>query len=342
MPSPTYFFVLRPSMRIGADMRKNMNFLALEELGQHAGVMADGADVPGPGDVVFLIGSANYYPGTFRRLLTQPADRRPLSVLWHNEPLPAPAASGLRPSRRHAREWAKVALRDRRVSDPRSNFRRLAQLQRAGLPDLVVASTPWRRTFLAEQGIAAEWVPLGYHEQMGHDLGLERDIDVMFVGAQDVPRRRRLIRRLRRAGLDVRTEGGWGADGLWGPKRLEALNRTKILLNLGRHPGELSGHRLLTGMANRCCVLSEPAWDPRPFEPGVHYAEAPVEELAEAAQALLADDARRTTIADAGHAFALARPLTDSVARIVRLAEEELARRRATPRPGARSAAPGR
>jgi hypothetical protein len=327
-------------MRTGHGMRSNVMFQTVEQLGHRAEPVADGATEPEPGDVLVMTGSANYYPATFRRLLAEPPGRRPLSVLWHNEPLPAPAASGLRPARRHAREWAKVALGDRRVNDPRSNFRRLAELQRAGLPDLIVASTPWRRTFLEEQGIEAAWVPIGYHEQMGHDLGLERDIDVMFVGAQDVPRRRRLIRRLRRAGLDVRTEGAWTPEGLWGERRTEVLNRTKLLLNLSRHPGELSGQRFLIGMANRCCVLSEPAWDPRPFVPGVHYAEATVDELAAAAQALLADDARRQAIADAGHELALGMPLSDSMASIVRLAEEGLARRRASPRPAAPSTAP--
>lgn len=313
----------------------------VESLGHQGGIMADGAPEAGPGDVLLLFGGANYFPGTFRRLRELPAGRRPFVVLWHTEPLPAPRASGLRPARRHAKEWAKIALRDARTTDPRSNFRRLAAWRRCGLPDLVVVSTPWRQTFLAEHGIASEWVPFGYFWAMGHDLGLERDIDVMFFGAMDVPRRRRILRRLRRAGVDVRAEGAWGPNGLWGDRRTEVLNRSRIVLNLGRHPGELSGIRLLTAMACRACVLSEPIWDPRPFEPGVHYAEAPVDALAEAAQALLADEPRRTAIADAGHALALASPLDRSLERIVRLAADAHARS-STPRPAARSAAPRR
>ena len=70
-------------------------------------------------------------------------------------------------------------------------------------------------------------------------------------------------------------------------------------------------------MATRCCVLSEPIYDPRPFVPGLHYAEAPIEALAEAAAALLADDARRTAIADAGHAFALEEHTLDRTAAIL-------------------------
>ena len=258
-----------------------------------------------PGDAILMQGGPHHFPATFARLRSLPPEQRPASVLWQIEPLPPPAASGLRPARRHAREWAKVALRDPRINDPRSNWAILRALRRHGLPTAIAVSTGGRREFLAEQGVESTFAPFGHHEAFGRDLGLERDIDVMFLGAPDVPRRRRILRRLRRAGIAVVSEGAWGEKGLWGEERTVALNRTKILLNLGRHPGELSGLRLLKGMATRCCVLSEPIYDPRPFVPGLHYAEAPIESLAEEAAALLADDARRTAIADAGHAFAL-------------------------------------
>ncbi|HEX8208031.1 MAG TPA: glycosyltransferase [Solirubrobacteraceae bacterium] len=303
--------------------------------GHDTALASDGAAGSGPGDVLFLIGTANYFPATFRRLARLRPEERPFVLLWHGEPLPAPRVSGLRPARRHARELVKIALRDPRTTDPKSNFRRLRQVLRAGLLDLVVVSTPWRQTFLAEQGIEAEWVPFGSFAPMGHDLGLQRDIDVMFFGAQDVPRRRRIVERMRREGIHVRSEGQWGPKGLWGDERTEVLNRTKIVLNLGRHPGELSGMRLLTAMVCGACVLSESIWDPRPFVPGVHYVDAPVEDLASAAAALLADDERREMIAAAGHAFALAHPLSESVARIIGLAEAR-AGRPATPRAAGR------
>jgi hypothetical protein len=296
--------------------------LARAEARGHEGMVAHEDDIPtGPGEVLWLVGTANYFPGTFRRLRSMPAAERPFTVLWHVEPLPAPAASGLKPARRHARELVKIALRDPRTTDPRSNFRRLRRWLAAGLPDLLLVSTPWRQAFLAEHGIESEWVPWGYFEPHGHDLGLERDIDVIFFGAQDVPRRRRIVRQMRREGIDVVSEGAWGKSGLWGERRTEVLNRSRIVLNLGRHPGELSGMRLLTGMANRACVLSEPIWDPRPFVPGLHYAEAPVERLAAEARALLDDDARREAIAGAGHEFALSQPLSASIDRIIAMVE---------------------
>jgi hypothetical protein len=306
-------------------------------LGHEAGFVPDGAPGAGPGEVILLIGNANYFPATFRRLRALPPAERPATLLWHVEPLPAPAVSGLRPARRHLREWAKIALRDARMTDPRSNWARLERVHRDGLPTVVVVSTRGRQAFLAEHGIDAPFVPFGHYASLGRDMGLERDIDVMFLASQDVPRRARIVRRMRRAGIDVVSAGAWGDDGLWGAERTRVLNRTKIVLNLGRHPGELSGLRLLKGMATRACVLSEPIWDPAPYVPGLHYAEAPVEELAEAAAALLADDARRTAIADAGHAFALAELTMDmSIAAL-----SELATKAARPqRPGSGSTPP--
>jgi hypothetical protein len=289
----------------------------------------------GPGEVLLMIGGANFYPRTFARLRATPPDARPVTLLFHIEPLPAPRESGLRPAPRHLREWAKIALRDPRRADPRSNAATLRRLVRAGLLDAVAVSTPWRRTYLAEQGIEAEWIPLGHYEQLGEDLGLERDIDVMFVGGQDVPRRARILRSMRRAGLDVVSAGAWGEKGLWGEERTRTLNRTRILLNLGRHPGELSGLRLLLGMANRCCVLSEPIWDPRPFVPDVHHVEAPVDALAGAAAALLADDPRREAIASAGHALATTElTLERTVERLRELALRALRARAAPATPG--------
>jgi hypothetical protein len=306
--------------------------------GHDGDVVPDGTDAGGPGDVLYMLGAATYFPATFRRLRRLAPEERPMTLLWHVEPLPAPAASGLRPERRHLRELAKVALRDPRTTDPRSNFRRLRAVLDAGLLDLLFVSTPWRKTFLAEQGIESEWVPFGWFKNLGHDLGLERDIDVMFVGAQDVPRRRRIVAQMRRAGIDVQAEGAWGPRGLWGERRTEVLNRTKLALNLSRHPGELSGMRLITAMANGACVLSEPIWDPRPFVRGVHYVEAPLDGLAAEAAALLADDARREAIAAAGHEFALSRPLSDSLARIIERVEERAASS-STPPSEARSGA---
>ena len=64
---------------------------------------------------------------------------------------------------------------------------------------------------------------------------------------------------------------------------------------------------MLLGMGNRSLVLSEPVYDPFPYEPGVHYVSCPLEEMPETISRYLADDAARAAVADAGHDFVTTR-----------------------------------
>jgi hypothetical protein len=158
--------------------------------------------------LVWMTGGPHWFPVCWRRLLAAAPAARPPVVLWHTEPLPLPRAAGLPLAPLHARELAKIVLRDARRNDPRSNFRRLRQLLERGLPHVLAVSTLERQEFLAEHGIDSEFVPYGYRaESHGRDLGLERDIDVLFLGSLDVPRRKRILRRLERDGVAVEAVG---------------------------------------------------------------------------------------------------------------------------------------
>lgn len=275
-----------------------------------------------PHEIVLALGNVGWFPREWPRLLSLPPVMRPRVILWHTEPLPFSRSSGLRLQRRHLRELAKIALRDLRATDPQTNWHKLRSLLEHGLPDLLVVSTPEKKEFLDEQGIEAEFVPLGYSPWHGRDLGIERDIDVLFLGALDVPRRKRLVRRLRRAGIDVRAAGSWTDPAFWGEPRTELLNRTKILLNLPRHPGLLSGQRMILGMANKALVISEPVHLSGPYEPGVHYVNASPDEMPEAIRRFLADDDARTRITETAYRLVTEELTTErSVARIVELAE---------------------
>jgi hypothetical protein len=275
------------------------------------------------GRALWMEGSPVWYRHVFRAVRALPRDLRPYVVFWHSEPLPPPRASGLPRPRLHARELAKIVLRDERVADPYSNARALRQLTAEGLVSLLLISTGGAHEFLAEQQIDATFVPLALLPEDGRDLGLARDIDVLFLGALDVPRRRRLVRELRRHGAPVVALGGWGADGYWGERRTQLLNRTKILLNFPRHPGLLSGRRMLIGMANKALVLAEPIYRPDPYRPGVHFVSSEIGEMPATIAAYLADDARRLTVAEAGHDFARSElTLERTIRRILALIDE--------------------
>lgn len=279
--------------------------------------------------VLWIQGNANWFPRLCHNLIALPASRRPLVVVWHSEPLPPPAATGRAMPRLHLREIVKVLLRDTRATDVRSNLRRIKQLNQNGLPDLLIVSTPARQEFLAECSIGSEWVPFGYEPSHGRDLGLERDIDALFLGTLQVPRRRMLLDQLRGAGLNVMTAGDWHDPKMWDENRTVLLNRTKIMLNLSRFPGELSGLRMILGMANRSLVLSEPIDRPDPYKPGVHYVETAVESMPEMIRYYLSHEEERQRIADAGHALVTGElTMQRSIQRIIEMADSGLASRR--------------
>jgi hypothetical protein len=272
----------------------------LRAIGHDAELVADGSDAIADASHLLIAGAAQWFPNTWpllRRLA-----RRPRTLFWQTEPLPMPTSAGVRLAPLHAPELAKVVLRDSRRSDPRSNARGLQRVLRHGLVDAVAVSTYERKLFLAEQGVDAAFVPLGYHPLLyGEDRGLARDIDVLFVGALDVPRRRRILRQLRAGGVAVQALGDWTDKGLWGEERTQVLNRTKILLNLPRHPGMLSGGRMLLGMANRAQIVAEPIFEPRPYVPGKHYVSSPIDQLAAAVQRSLEHDAEREAMTEAAY-----------------------------------------
>jgi len=230
-----------------------------------------------------------------------PKSERPLVVLWHTELLPPSKASGILWPRLHLREIARILRRDVRATDVYTNYFRLRQLAQKRLPDLLVVPTLGRREFLAERGLPAHWVPLGYDPSRGHDMGLVRNIDVLFLGTLEVPRRRRLIKRLRRRGVNLLAMGSRFDPACWGENRTHLLNRTKIFLNLSRFPGELPDTRLILGMANKTLVISEPIYNPAPYVPGKHYISAPIEELPEVIRYYLTHEDERERIVNEGY-----------------------------------------
>ncbi len=280
--------------------------------------------------VLWLLGNGNWYPGARARLLSRSGNSRPFTVLWQYEPLPPAKTANLPWPGLHWRELARIVRRDPGATDVYTNFLRLRQLARAGIPDLLVVSTEGRREFLAEQGISAERVPLGYAAQEhGQDLCLTRDIHVLFLGDLGVPRRTRLLRRLRRSGIQPMVMGNWSDPSCFGDNRTRILSRTRLQLNIQRYPGELSGYRLILGAMHGVLMVSEPMHQPMPFVPGVHYVESTIEEMPELIQYYLDnEDERARLVAQAQDLITRDVTMRQSVARILDLIDVRLGLRR--------------
>jgi hypothetical protein len=277
-------------------------------------------------DLVWIQGNANWYPRLCRQL--QEAPNRPKVVIWHTEPLPPPPESGLGRPRLSMREIAKILLRDRRATDPYTNAARLRRLGRMGLPDVLAVSSRGRQTYLASRGVQSEFVPLGYSPQVhGKDLRLERNIDVLFLG-QMVRRRKKLVAQIAQAGVTMRAEGSWSSPATWGQNRTELLNRTTILLNLSRFPGEFAGLRLILGMCNGAMVISEPMYRPDPFVPGEHYIEAAAGQMPQVIRYYLDHPAERQKIVEQARRFVTQElTLQRSLQRIMELVDTKRAER---------------
>ena len=260
---------------------------------------------PSSADAVWIQGNPIWFPRVVKSIRRAIPSKRPKLFIWLTEPLPPPAVSGYKPRRMSLREIAKVAVRDVRVTDPYSNARKLLALESEGLIAEIVVSTGARKTWLLEHGVDSTFIPLGYLPGMGSDMGLTRDIDVLFIGTPDDPRHRYCIRYLKRRGVNLTAVGGYDKRGIWGDARNKLVNRAKIFVCLQRQEGELSGARMLLGMANRSMVLSETTYDPTPYVPGTHYVSADLKDFPERIEHYLSHHDERACVAEKGYEFVI-------------------------------------
>jgi len=276
----------------------------LEELGHNVTYAEDGPVDFSSSDVIIEFGNPGYFPKLRRQLLETPREKRPLVAVLYAEPLPPPRASGLpRWSALNKVEIAKILLHDWRATDIYTNAYNLRRFIREGSIDMLFTTGEEQHEYANEQGYESWVYHYGYHPSHGRLLGLERDIDVMFLGETRPRRRRKLLSRLKRAGIDVTVRGSWHKNekALWGEERVQFLNRTKIMIHLQRYPGKTAHKRFVIGLANGTMVVAEPSYRPEPLVPGVHYAEAPIDQMPELIRYYLNNDAEREKIAMAGH-----------------------------------------
>ncbi|MEO6063501.1 MAG: glycosyltransferase [Thermoflexales bacterium] len=250
-----------------------------------------------------------------RWILAMPPEKRPAMLWVLTEGVPDPRIPG-----RLVEPAAKFRLFADRVFGDRvrrlpSRYRRLllvghrlrifGQLkwlnQRSVLTCLGVTSAS-RARYLSGHQLRPIVTPLGYHPVYGADLGLQRDIDVAFIGNLDSPRRRRLLpglfASLEDRGIKVNVQSA-----LYGDERSQFLNRCRIIINVLRAEQDFVGQRFLLAAANNALIVSEPLNDAEPFVPGRHIVVAALEQLADTVTDLLGDEPRRAALAHAAHTF---------------------------------------
>lgn len=295
-------------------------------------------------DLVLFVGQPASCRKTVRRIEAA-GDARPGVAAWLFEPLPPPELpleeirsaarySAIRSGTRWLRPVIQLMSRPHDIALDLRSGRSLGPLgmrflidnasfvlrgRDYGWLDGLFVSTEQKRLQLTTWDIAADFLPVGQQRDFGRDLGLRRDIDVLFIGSVKNRRRQvaleKLFGDLRSRGLNVlRPEGG-----VWGDARTQLVNRAKILLHLHQYDWDTPWMRWCLAAANGAVVASEPLSVPQPFVRGADYLEAPIDHLPDAIANLAADERRRIEMLGACRAT-IALHMTQAAA-IERLAE---------------------
>lgn len=254
-----------------------------------------------------------------RRLRGISPAERPAVVLWQSEQFPNPKL--------HAWVWRTVGL-GRSYLDtlgyhqapngtiiPRPAwglilsrlhrfryFGDLLRYSRSGFLDVVAVWSKWTTEFLIARGVPAMTAYMGNYAGCGRDLGLQRDIPVLWLGKPGSGRRGQLVRRvhddLDRRGIKMLVVDGVEHPYVFGEERTKLLNRAKFTLNLLRQSWDNTSMRFFLASANKSVLISEPMLPHIPFDPGVHFIQTPVDEITGTIADWLGRDAEREAMAE--------------------------------------------
>jgi hypothetical protein len=155
----------------------------------------------------------------------------------------------------------------------------------------------------ARMGLPTMYVPWGAASNWHADLGLERDIDVLWLGRRGTQRRSRLLDRvradLRQRGVEIHVVDNVENPFVYNAARTHLINRAKVTLNLTRTWYDDNFSRFALAAPNRSLVVSEPVLPHCPeFRAGAHYVSAPVDQLADCIVHYLRHDDERQCLVE--------------------------------------------
>jgi hypothetical protein len=205
----------------------------------------------------------------------------------------------------------------------------MLQAQRRGWLSVFGEVSELYASLYRRHGVPAHFIPWGTSPLWHADLGLERDIDVLWMGKRRNARRSRLLdevrARLEQHGVHMLVADGVERPFIFGEERTRILNRTKITLNVKtRWYNSGFTFRFHTVAGNRSLVVSEPfVTHVSAYRAGVHYAVAPPEQLADTILYYLAHEDERRVLAENAYQLATTElSLGNSVRALMQLAAE--------------------
>jgi glycosyltransferase involved in cell wall biosynthesis len=291
----------------------------LAMLGYHPVLFRD--RVPSGADIVFSHAPFGKLLPIYQQLADRPNGRRPGTVHWNTEglpdlriPLPIVATLGdvrswvgrlshsSAPWQRVLGSLPPLSLLDRKAI----RFRYAGDYSygyRHGMIDVLADSSEIYVEIHRRRGIPAIHLPWGASDIWYANMGVERDIDVLWIGKRGSKRRSLLLDRVRQelgaAGIEVCVVDGEERPFVYGEERTELLNRAKVVLNLTRTWYDDNYSRFALAATNRSLIVSEPMLPHcSEYQAGTHYVSAPIEDLARAIRHYLEHEDERNRIVE--------------------------------------------
>jgi hypothetical protein len=194
---------------------------------------------------------------------------------------------------------------------------------RKGWLDVLADSSQIYAQLNNRHGIPTLHIPWGPTPAVYADLGLKRDIDVLWMGNRATRRRSKLLDRIRQElnayGIALYVADNEENPFIFGETRTRFLNRAKITLNLTRTWYDDNFSRFAYATANRSLVVSEPLLSHcSDYEVGIHYISAPINKLAQTiVHYLIHDDERQAIVENAYQLVTTKLAFRNSISRLI-------------------------
>jgi hypothetical protein len=293
----------------------------LQELGYKPVHFQIGSSIPEDAEVVFSYGPYGKFLTVPCQLAKMPPEKKPIFVHWNTEGIPDLRIPwSVMSSVSRWRSWME------RVLDPRNGsgrgtgadwlyslietrmmrFRYLGDYyyaHRCGWLDIFADTSAVYADIHRRHGLPTIFAPWGATPEWYKDLGLKRDIDVLWMGTRGTRRRGKLLDRVRDQlepyGVRMHFADNIENPFIFGNERVHYLNRAKITLNLTRTWYDDNFSRIALAAPNRSLIVSETVLPHCPsFIAGVHFVSSPVKKLAETILYYLEHEEERLRIAE--------------------------------------------
>ena len=263
-----------------------------------------GSPIPQQAEVVFSFGPYGRFLTIPRQIAKMPPDQKPIFVHWNTEGIPdlrlpwklMSSISGwcswlgrVQDSRNGSAGVRGTEGLLSLLESRSSRFRYLGDYYyalRHGWLDIFADSSEIYAELHRQHGLPTIVAPWGATPRWYKDMGLKRDIDVLWMGTRGTKRRSLLLDRVRSElesyGVRMHFADGKENPFIFGDERTFYLNRSKITLNITRTWYDDNFSRIALAAPNRSLIVSEPVLPHCPsFIAGTHYVSVPIEKLAE-------------------------------------------------------------